>query len=229
MDIIEIPKITPLGVTVCTVGVWMSGGADSALLCYMLAEYIQKQKLDIKIQPITIDYKRPYAKKAVLVQEKITELLNAKYMFCKHMVYHPPEDVEWTPAQLSEQFHIRNYQHFKAGLFQVLFSGITSNPPSAVQQKFAWGVLQDVESKRGADIPKQTSRYFEHADGGEFWEIKPFFNMNKKNLAKLYKDKNLLDSLFPLTRSCEQIGTVHGHCGQCWWCEERQWAFGKLE
>jgi 7-cyano-7-deazaguanine synthase in queuosine biosynthesis len=229
MNIIEIPKITPLGKSVYTVGIWLSGGADSALLCYMLAEYILQQNLDIKIQPITIDYKRPFAKKAVFVQQKISEILNANNIFCEHVVYHPPENTTWTPDELSEQFHIRNYEHFKNGLFQVLFSGITTNPSLEVQQTFNWGVLQDVELKRGSAIPKETNRYFVHPEGGEFWELKPFFNLNKQKLAELYKDKNLLDNLFPITRSCEHTGTVHGHCGNCWWCEERRWAFGRLE
>jgi len=229
MDLITIPKNTPLGIPVLSIGVWMSGGADSSLLCYMLAEKIKNEDLDIKIQPITIDYKRPFVKKAVLVQQTISKLLNAEGIFNEHIVYHPPENVNWTPAELADQFHIRNYEHFKQGLFQVLYSGITTNPPVEVQKTFKWGVLKDVEAKRGSTVAKVTDRYFVHPEGGEFWELKPFFNLDKKKLAELYKEKDLLETVFPLTRSCEHIGTVHGHCGECWWCQERKWAFGRLE
>ena len=54
----------------------------------------------------------------------------------------------------------------------------------------------------------------------------------------MYKEANLLDELYPITRSCEYDPTSNyfkniknpgiGHCGKCWWCEERKWAFGTL-
>lgn len=224
---IEIPRQTPLGRQITTIGIWMSGGADSSLLCYLLAEKIIKEQLSVKIQPLTIDYKRPFAFKAVPVRRMIESLLNAKHIFEEHLIYTPPDGVDWSVEEYTEHFHIRNYENFKANKFQVLYSGITTNPPREVQEKFKLGVLENVEKKRGVNVPKEIVRYFEK-DGGEFFEIKPFFETDKKKLAEIYKDKNLLSTVFPLTRSCEHIGTVHGHCGNCWWCEERQWAFGKL-
>ena len=57
----------------------------------------------------------------------------------------------------------------------------------------------------------------------------PWTNIDKKKIYQIYKDYNLLESLFPLTRSCETLEEVkEPHCGNCWWCHERQWAFGKL-
>ena len=49
MSIVEIPAVTPSGKKINTVGVWISGGADSALLCYLLAEQIKTQNLSVKI------------------------------------------------------------------------------------------------------------------------------------------------------------------------------------
>jgi 7-cyano-7-deazaguanine synthase in queuosine biosynthesis len=226
---ITIPQHTPFGVQIKTIGIWMSGGADSALLCYLLAEKIKKENLNITIQPITIDYKRPFVFKAGPVREKIEELLGAEDLFEEHIIYNPPGDIVWTPSELAEQFHIRNYEHFKNNKFQVLYSGITTNPAQEIQKTFKYGILPDVEAKRGVDVKKETDRYFVHPEGGEFWELKPFFDLDKKKLAEIYKEKNLLETVFPLTRSCEHIGTVHGHCGYCWWCNEREWAFGRLE
>ena len=59
----------------------------------------------------------------------------------------------------------------------------------------------------------------------EFGEIRPFFNLDKRQIAELYKQHNLLDTLFPLTVSCI---TEITHCGECWFCKERIWGFGKL-
>jgi hypothetical protein len=117
-------------------------------------------------------------------------------------------------------------------MFQALFSGITTNPPREVQETFQWGILEDVESKRGSHLIKDTVRYFVESENSveyEFLEYKPFFNITKKNIAELYQEHGLLDSLFPLTRSCEDRNFLQGHCGKCWWCEERLWAFERLE
>ena len=70
--------------------------------------------------------------------------------------------------------------------------------------------------------------------------INPFFQVNKKWEAEVYKDFGLLDTLLPLTYSCEgdakDTKTHTWHCGntlqyekQCWWCQERMWAFGRLQ
>lgn len=224
---LEIPSETPLGKKIERIGVWMSGGADSSLLCYLLAKKIKEDQLDCKLVPLTIDYKRPYAFIAVSVREKIEELLDCKDVFLPHKIYHPPEDVTWTTEELAEQFHIRNFQHFKNGDVQMLFSGITTNPPRAVQETFNYGILEDVEAVRGEGVEKETRRYFVKY-GGEFLELKPFFDVNKKEIAKIYNEHNLMETIFPLTRSCEHIGTSTGHCGECWWCQERLWAFGAL-
>lgn len=229
--ILDIPKTTPLGKEVTTVGIWMSGGADSSLLCYLLAESIKVNNLSIKIVPLSIDYKIPFQNIAVQVKNKIADLLDAHDIFLDHVVYYPPDNVTWSSEELKNEFHVKNYENFKQEKFQALFSGISTNPPVEVQETFQWGILEDVESKRGAGISKDTVRWFLHNENGtiyEFLELKPFFNINKKKIADIYKEKNLTDTLFPLTRSCEKIGTVTGHCGECWWCEERKWAFDKL-
>ena len=51
-----------------------------------------------------------------------------------------------------------------------------------------------------------------------------------KKTSNLYKEYNLIDSLFVYTRSCEwEAQNVKdpklGHCGICWWCQERAWGF----
>jgi hypothetical protein len=56
----------------------------------------------------------------------------------------------------------------------------------------------------------------------------PWRNVDKKFISDIYKNENLLDELFPLTRSCENPQYTSGHCGVCWFCAERLWAFGKL-
>ena len=224
---LTIPSNTPSGKPITDIGIWLSGGADSALLCYLLAKKIVDEKLAVKIHPLTIDYKRPHVAIAKEVVASISSLLFCTEVFADHVIYNPPADVTWTNAELNEQFHIRNKEHFTTGLIQILYSGITTNPPVEVQQTFNYGVLHDVELKRGAGVTK-TDVVHKIGEEGEFYEIKPFFNVDKLAIAKLYTDNNLMDTLFPITRSCEDPSTVRGHCGECWWCQERKWGFGLL-
>jgi len=224
---IDIPETTPLGQKITTVGLWMSGGADSALLCFLLAEKIKQHNLPVKILPMTVDYKRPFAGIAIKVREEIEHRLNAKDVFLNHLIYYPPQNTTWNNEELAQQFHIINQENIIKNLFQVLYSGITTNPPKNIQESFQWGILENVEKKRGEDVVKETVRHFVK-DSYEFYEIKPFFNLTKQHLADIYREKDLLNSVFPLTRSCEKVGTTLGHCGECWWCEERKWAFARL-
>jgi len=58
----------------------------------------------------------------------------------------------------------------------------------------------------------------------------PFSNVDKKAIAELYEHYNLIDTLFPMTRSCEaETNYFSKHCGKCWWCGEREYGFGRLQ
>jgi 7-cyano-7-deazaguanine synthase in queuosine biosynthesis len=48
-------------------------------------------------------------------------------------------------------------------------------------------------------------------------------------LCKTIKDTNSDCKIFPITRSCESwTNDFSKHCGECWWCKEREWGFGRL-
>ena len=229
---IEIPSHTPGGNKIYTIGIWLSGGADSALLCYLLANKIIQDQLPLQIQPITVDYKRPFRFIAGDVVAEIKKLLPPNDIFKEHLVYNPPSDTTWSHAELTARFHQLNEIHVRENKFQVLYSGITTNPPIDVQEKFNWGVLPDVEVKRGSTVPKIKVRHIvqqEHDIVYEFYEIKPFFDLTKQDIASLYISSGVENTLFPVTRSCEDLTSTEGHCGKCWWCEERFWAFGRLK
>jgi len=116
-------------------GMFLSGGPDSALTTYLLAKTIQEFGFKNPIYPITTEFlARPY---------------NIKY---------------------------------------------------------AWGVLRKIEE------------------------------LNKKVVSYFYNHFDLLDSLFPLTRSCEaemhETSYFTKDCFEvrheekyCWWCRERRWGF----
>ena len=64
-------------------------------------------------------------------------------------------------------------------------------------------------------------------------EYSPFKDVDKRFTAQLYEDEFLLETLFPLTRSCLGSAEVTDYhekpCKMCYWCEEKYWAFGQYD
>lgn len=217
---------TPLGKPVETVGIWMSGGADSSLLCYLLAEKIYQQGLDIKIQPITVQ-KRP----GETVAEEVVDFIKFEIadVFKEHIIYRTPDD--WQDDEYHGLFRKKHHEHLLNRTYDLIYSGITSNPPVDVQEQIGQEISEDVENIRGESADKRLIFYCSFDRDGELYEemeVRPFFMMDKQGVSDIYKQRGLLDTLFPITKSCENRNQLQGHCGGCWWCLERKWAFGRL-
>ena len=209
------------------IGQWMSGGADSSLLAYLLCKEIKDQKLNVKFQPMTVRRGRPnnpmYAEGVV---DFIKEDLDIDFIL-PHEVYYPPLiDSEMTEMKI---FWKKDSENFREQKYDILYSGITCNPPND----------SGLPKNKERDRDEESDRPTENRNGLRHY-INPFFKVNKKWEAEVYKDFGLLDTLFPLTYSCEgdakDTKTHTWHCGntlpierQCWWCRERMWAFGRLQ
>ena len=205
-------------INVETIGIWMSGGADSSMLAYLLAKQIRDFDLNIKIQPLSVRRGRPnnpiYAGNVIdFIEEDLQIKMN------DHIIYYP--DINDEHQREIKEFWDRDDENFREGLFQILYSGITCNPPKDDDT-----IPLNKERSRDEDadrpiVSKNGIRYY----------INPFFHINKKGLAKLYKEHGVLDTLFPKTFSCEgsveETKTHTQHCKRCWWCQERYWAFGR--
>lgn len=61
-------------------------------------------------------------------------------------------------------------------------------------------------------------------------QYRPFVNVDKKFIAELYEQYDLMDDLFPMTASCignnEDTKFHTEPCRTCFWCHEKLWAFG---
>lgn len=215
----EYTKKDHYDVPVKSVGIWMSGGADSSLLAYVLAKKIKDEKLDIKIQPLSVRRGRPnnpiYAGNVIdFIEEELDIQME------KHIVYYPPmEDENYREIEV---FREKDHLNFKDDLFQILYSGITCNPPSSDTS-----ISKNKERTRDEDTERPLVTF-----NGLRYYMNPFFCINKRGLKQIYDSLNLTDKLFPKTFSCEGTAedtkTHTQHCGKCWWCEERFWAFGRL-
>lgn len=209
---ISVPLVSQnTGKKLVSVGVKISGGADSALLAYMLAMYKKLYRPDIRLEAITcINAKKPYqAVYASKVLQKVMELTGVH--FNTHHIKDIPGD------NYGEEQHEFLMSLYDGEIIDCHFMGETWNPPVDIEE------LQTHDRPTARDMPAPTRV----SDS-----FRPFRMIHKRNIAELYAHYNLTDTLFPMTRSCEHLSTdiseLTEHCGTCWFCLERNWGFGRL-
>ena len=196
------------------VGIKISGGADSAIVAYMLAKYVVEERNDITIIPITVNhegkaYQEPYAKGLV---KHLTSVFGN--IFGEHEVGYCPEGPQYITSQDALVQSL-----YKDNKIQCHYVGITRNPPNEAMDIIGWNGPADDRS------PGEQMRSTSNGDNTSF---KPLVNIDKKGVAELYETLGVTDSLFPLTRSCEDFtDNFDSHCGECWFCKERHWGFGR--
>ncbi len=185
------------------VGVSCSGGADSSLLLFILMKYSQDP-----IHIFTCASKLKNYTAAATTTKVIDECI--KITGNNNIFHHIHYVDEQTLDNLFYQDQFVN--------IQVLYTAITKNPPDEITNGFK-NTSAEIERHPGTIRPLYSLNKKVYM---------PFANIDKKEISWMYKELQLLDNLFPLTRSCESFTLTKGHCGECWWCEEREWAFGKL-
>lgn len=190
------------------VGVLVSGGADSAMLLYLLMKYHVSK---IYIFTLASSLKNNVnSKHAIDVVSKCSELTGNQNF--THMI-------SYCHTQTSEILFRQTLEYIENGTINWLYTGITKNPPDEVLSEFQDRTTESHERDPTVErtVVNEESKL-----------ITPFTNIDKKDLADLYKQHNILETIFPLTRSCEHLSEFEGHCKVCWWCEERNWGFGRL-
>jgi len=208
-----------------------SGGADSAILLYMVADYIKTNNMvDTKLSVLTCSNDRKHrwnGRKAADVVNYIIDRLDWN-QFDIHYVY-------YRDLQAETYFHEVETKLFEDNRTDMIVSGITANPTCEAVIKNRKGMYIDLATsglpeRSVPNQPVMTSNKF----SGQFYT--PFVNVDKRFVAAMYTHYNVAD-MVDLTRSCEAIpepGTKYNAtfenspCGNCWWCLERKWAFGKF-
>lgn len=213
------------------IGSFMSGGADSSLMCFLLAKIIKDNKLDTKIYPITAEFlHRPYNLRCAYdVVKKVTELtgfefeLHPCFIIPNHRGQFTDDDKIVTMGQYTRRYA-------KCFNISTIFNGLTANPP--------WSAVPDTRyGHRQTCRDDMNWRRQQEAKQGL---TLPFLHVDKRVIGALYKKYDLLDSLLPLTRSCEaeleetafftkDCWEVRPPGDECWWCRERAYGFGELQ
>lgn len=201
------------------VGLSISGGADSALVLYLLATQI-KQPIHTYAffcdEDIPVRY--PVVEQVVETVRKLTNRIDISV----ELIRTGYDGFLTMFDTLSDKMN--------SGEIAMTYTGFTKFPPDEVIKNFP-GKLDDwhynfrkdsnTHSVFGWSVPELNVTAEERI-------YNPFINQNKKFIHQVYTDFGLLESLFPITRSCENNDHPNGNCGQCWWCHERIWAFGHV-
>lgn len=193
-----------------TVGISVSGGADSALLLFLM---LSQTQLPIQLFSVVSGWLDDCE---IEVTKNIIDYMNREF---PGRIIGQYIDCSKDPEHMEKILFRRPIQClYRDQTIKAFMNGATKTPTIEEQSHPPFGhVINDsIMNKRSPDILHPIKL-------GPGWYV-PLKNLNKKDIAELYHQHNIMD-LFDLTRSCV---VSPQHCGHCWWCAEREWAFGRL-
>ena len=193
-----------------SIGISMSGGADSTMLCYLLANTITYQKLNIEIQPYNgYDISVPSDSAGL---PAIIKYIQKKFPDVK--LHWPIACVFDTNGDDIKNTYIRPLieRLYNKGVVDEVIQAVCLGPPEDVQESF---IGDDYFRRPGYQLWEEVAQAKNHA---------PFVSVDKRFIMQCYKDFDI-EGVRELTNSC----TVPiGNCGECWWCQERAWAISEV-
>ena len=209
------------------IGISISGGADSALLAYHVANNTSAEI--ILTNQIRCWKTRPWQEH---VADTVIKWLmnNFDNITTIERSFIPPEMEEPHTTYIKDEYEklksgnriiLRAFNEYIAHKYKLdaWYNGVTKNPPVKFEGALSErdeGVLPLTMKHMGVDI------------------IHPFVYTSKDKIIKEYYQEGIVE-LLNLTRSCEgefegldyntyTPGDVVPECGKCFWCKEREWA-----
>lgn len=232
----EIPKIAPIS---------LSGGLDSASLLYLICRHFPQ----IEIYPYTCkDLNAPKDAEAAeqIVKWMQKEFPNNKLHDIQIYEFNDrTEDfVTWKEVDNARKQYPKFNDLSDFGVSKIIqvdriswnfmskfpgavrIDGMTRNPPASEMQKL--GFYEKAERRRDKEEPT-VEEWRTDYDKKVLYIYQAYANVDKKFVAGVYQDYNLMHTLFPLTRSCtgtaKQTDNFTRECHKCFWCHEKKWAF----
>lgn len=223
------------------ISISLSGGADSALLCYLLCEQITTQELHV-INHIRCWKTKPWQSDDALrvytwIQEKFPDI-----KMYRHVNFIPPE-MEWSnmggPAMTDEygksvsgdNIEQRAYAEYICYAYNIdaYFNAVTRNPRNVDFRGLPTRDIERTDDNKHLELMSHMGRIVAH----------PFRFTQKNEIISEYRRQGIWE-LFEITRSCE--GTIDNLdyrnyskgqyvpvCKECFWCKEREWAINSSQ
>jgi 7-cyano-7-deazaguanine synthase in queuosine biosynthesis len=208
---LTLPKTT-LDIYEGPIGVMVSGGADSAILLCLLMKY--------NTGPIYVFTTGHVEKRCLNVVHATKVIHKCMQLTGNSNILHR---INYCETSAGYRDAVSSVTEGTEDIITKYYSGITANPPESVIDTFVKTPIS-----AGIDITRDPMTTYPTLKYDKLYQ--PWINIDKSVIAKIY-DMNNLRELFAVTRSCECFHAEDEptiHCGECWWCQERQWGFGSL-
>jgi hypothetical protein len=229
----------------------LSGGIDSAILLHCVLQYLPY----LPVVPFTFFNKlRPSAVGSVAKVLACIKDLNPGSLLLPHLTAtfdttggyvrtnDMPNGTKGHPKDILAKQFVRSLFDAHPGVLNVVLSGETMNPPIQVQHDL--GMADDFLRYR--NDPSDPLLVYKHTDKSFKYEYRPFAAYTKKQVAEVCAELGLLETLFPLTETCESVmhqytdvyperfGITYTKPGEepcqcCWPCREKYWAYGVFD
>ena len=200
------------------IGIMCSGGTDSTFALWWLAKCIDDLNLQdshilLPIHALELVFKvdtRPHTIEIInFIRNSFPRVTILDPYIIKYRDSHEfMRDMAWSVRTRKRIYLDPVKNKLKEGLVDTIVTGSTSAP---IFEKIDLGritVERDYSVKKNSNVGLQVG-------------------VDKKFLAYQYKKFNLMNSLFPLTKSCVIPINKNGDpCKKCDWCKEKYWAFG---
>ena len=189
------------------VGVVVSGGFDSAVLWHMINKLYEGT--GASVTPYTVPKVDGSIRHANMMLESYSKKNNVKRIHTRRVGIVDQTNRYPNGATLLEQLvsGLREILYADIPLADVVYTGASPFPKHLVE-KFPI-VPRDRNFTRGTeweDVCKQ-----------------PFDSYTKDMLVAIALDEGILDDIREVTHSC--VKQDRGRCNECFWCQERDWAF----
>lgn len=208
------------------VGVLVSGGADSAVLLYIILTHVKNNPIHI--------YSKLNKSRQIEQEPAFDNVIST----CLALTNRPSTDVVihkvFTDGADEIAFFTMCNNALKSGQVDILYQGLTIFPDQSVWDD--WPRTYNFQENYEVRSPGTQHSLWgienfgnDPARSVDNRLYKPLVNKTKKDIAAIYRELGIESELYPKTRSCENEAIIVKNCGDCWWCRERIWGFGYLE